>query len=186
VGLLAADASPVSVYATPLLLALAFDPGWLPPTSARAPLLVLYDGACGVCHRTVRLLLAEDATGHALRFAPLGGATFAATVPPAARPGLPDSIVVVARDGTILVRAASMIEVARALGGLWRVLAALVAAVPQRVADTGYDLFAANRTRLVATPDDVCPLMPAHLRERFPDLAHPAEPDTPAPPPSAR
>jgi predicted DCC family thiol-disulfide oxidoreductase YuxK len=185
VGLLVAGAPPVSVYATPLLLALAFDPGWLPPTSARAPLLVLYDGACGVCHRTVRMLLAEDATGEALRFAPLGGATFAAAVPPAARTGLPDSILVVARAGTILGRAASMIEVARALGGLWRLLAALVAAVPRRVADAGYDLMAANRKRLFATPDDVCPLMPAHLRARFPDLAPPAEPDTPARTPSA-
>jgi predicted DCC family thiol-disulfide oxidoreductase YuxK len=185
VGLWLFGAPPVSVYATPLLLALAFDPGWLPPRAAHGPLLVLYDGTCGVCHRTVRLLLAEDPTGRALRFAPLGGPSFEAAVPPAARDGLPDSIVVVTRDGTILMRAASTVAIARALGGLWRLLAAVVAMVPRSAADAGYDLLAANRKRLFATPDDVCPLMPPHLRERFPDLALPAAPDTPGRPASA-
>jgi predicted DCC family thiol-disulfide oxidoreductase YuxK len=183
-ALLAAGAPPVSVYATPLLFALAFDPGWLPPSSPRGPLLVLYDGTCGVCHGTVRLLLAEDASGQAFRFAPLGGAAFAAAIPPASRAGLPDSIVVVAHDGAVLVRAASTIEIARALGGLWRVLAAFVALLPRRLADAAYDVFAANRKRLFATPADACPLMPAHLRARFPDLPAPAAPDTPAPPPT--
>jgi predicted DCC family thiol-disulfide oxidoreductase YuxK len=58
----------------------------------------------------------------------------------------------------------------------------VLAAVPQRLADAAYDLLAGRRQRLFARPDDVCPLMPPHMRERFPDLTAAGNADTPGRP----
>jgi predicted DCC family thiol-disulfide oxidoreductase YuxK len=122
-----------------------------------------------MCHATVRFLAARDRSGTTLRFAPLGGATFAATVSATRRDGLPDSIVLVTADGDLLTRSRAVLHALRRLGGLWRVLATILAIVPRAVADLGYDAVAALRHRLFARPDDACPVLPADLRERFDD-----------------
>jgi predicted DCC family thiol-disulfide oxidoreductase YuxK len=144
-----------------------FNPAWVPPWSAPAPDMLFYDGRCGLCHRAVRFVLAEDSTGVAFRFAPLGGDSFRAAVPDPGRARLPDSFVVFTAEGTVLTRAAAVRHVLRRLGGLWRVFGVLSHAVPVRVLDGVYDLIARTRHRLFAKPTDACPLLPRHLRERF-------------------
>ena len=54
-----------------------FDPAWIPAKPAAGTDILFYDGSCGLCHRAVRFILAEDRSGTAFRFAPLGGETFA-------------------------------------------------------------------------------------------------------------
>jgi predicted DCC family thiol-disulfide oxidoreductase YuxK len=150
------------------LLGLAFDPGWIPPRRAaagRAPVLY-YDGACGLCHRSVRVALAEDIDG-ALRVAPLDGEHFAATVPKAARAALPDSLVFDAGDGVLRVRSAGVLAVAAALGGLWRAFAAVSGHVPARWLDRAYDAVARVRHRLFRPPPAACPSVPPTVRERL-------------------
>jgi predicted DCC family thiol-disulfide oxidoreductase YuxK len=117
----------------------------------------------------VRLLLAEDRTG-AFRFAPLGGPTFLARVPPARRDDLPDSLVLETRDGRILARARGAIEAGRGLGGGWRLLVSILDLLPDALLDRAYDVVAASRRRLFRQPADVCPVIPESLRGRFPDL----------------
>ena len=68
------------------------------------PELLFYDGHCGLCHRSVQFLLRHDPGGRAFRFAPLQGCTFEATIPPAQRAQLPDSMVI--RTRRALIRAA--------------------------------------------------------------------------------
>ena len=137
-------------------------------SSARAePRAVLfYDGGCGLCHLSVRSLLAMDRTG-ALRFAPLGGPTFRARVPAAARAALPDSLVLSTGDGRLRVRSAAVLESLRLLGGFGRVLAGIARAVPAPLADRLYAGVARARSRLFPPPEDVCPRVPRALRERF-------------------
>ena len=133
------------------------------------PDTVFYDGTCGLCHGFVRFLLARDPDGSRFRFAPLGGKTYLATVPPERRFMLPDSVVLVTADGEISVRAAA---VERALGrtsGLWRRLGSVMALVPPRAADLGYDAVAATRRRIFGRPGAACPSVPAELRARFLD-----------------
>ena len=43
-----------------ILHAFTFDPSWLRARRSAGEWVVYYDGSCGLCHRTVRLLLAED------------------------------------------------------------------------------------------------------------------------------
>ena len=132
-----------------------------------APERVFYDGGCGLCHRSVRFVIARDPDGRHFRYAPLGGETFAREVDPAKARGIPDSFVVVTRDGRVLVRSEAVLHVLAALGGIWRALAAAGRIVPRAVGDFLYDRIAAVRKRLFRPPDDACPVAPAALRRRF-------------------
>ena len=142
-----------------------FDPAWVP--GRRVPELVFYDGSCGLCHRSVRLALAEDPEPAALAFGPLDGETFAAAVPEERRRDLPDSFVILSDDGELLTRSDGTVRILTALGGLWGVLGRLLAAVPRSIRNAGYDLVARYRKRLFAAPSEACPMIPPDLGSRF-------------------
>lgn len=143
-----------------------FDPAWIKPLAAPSE-MVFYDGHCGLCHRAVRLILAEDRSGAAFRFAPLDSDTFRAAVPDENRSKLPDSLVVWTTNGALLTRSAAVRHILHRLGGLWRLLGWLVAPVPAVVLDRVYDGIAHVRYRLFSPPANVCPLLPPNLRSRF-------------------
>ncbi|HEU5321633.1 MAG TPA: DCC1-like thiol-disulfide oxidoreductase family protein, partial [Methylomirabilota bacterium] len=137
------------------------DPGWIRPR-AGGPAVVFYDGTCGLCHRFVRFLLAEDRDA-AFRFAPLGGETFMTAVPDARRRGLPDSVVIRTADGRLLSRSAAVVWVLQRLGGVWRLAGALLAALPTGLADRLYDALARRRRSLFRAPTEACPLVAPDL-----------------------
>ena len=162
-----------------LLHLLACDPAWLPGvarvSSARQARL-FYDGTCGFCHRTVRILLAEEIflpDALRLRFAPIESNAYAqmlARTPDLRAGDLPDSIVLELEDGRVLIRSAAAIEIANRLGGFWRALAfvlSLGGAMPRGVLDAAYDVVAKYRKRFFANPKESCPILPPHLRSRF-------------------
>jgi predicted DCC family thiol-disulfide oxidoreductase YuxK len=128
--------------------------------------MLFYDGGCGLCHRSVRFVVAADRSG-SFGFAPLGGETFRASVPVEDRRTLPDSIVVRRADGSILVRSDAAIHVLSRLGAGWRALGAILALVPPRLRDQAYDFVARRRLRWFARPAESCPLVPHDLRARF-------------------
>lgn len=130
------------------------------------PAILFYDGGCGLCHRSVRFVVAADRAG-VFGFAPLGGETFRAAVPEERRASLPDSIVVRRTDGALLARSDATIYLLSRLGAGWRALGALLALVPRGLRDAAYDFVARNRASWFAPPADACPLVPAHLRARF-------------------
>jgi predicted DCC family thiol-disulfide oxidoreductase YuxK len=127
---------------------------------------VFYDGDCGFCHGSVRFLAARDRAG-ALRFAPLFGVTFERLVPPAARVGLPDSLVIRTEDGRVLVQSEGMLHCLRRLGGGWGLLAGVLAWLPRSLRDAAYGAFARRRGRWFARPAEACPVPPGELRARF-------------------
>jgi predicted DCC family thiol-disulfide oxidoreductase YuxK len=98
---------------------------------------VFYDGYCGLCHRTVRFVR------------------------------LPDSIVVLACDGRLLVRSNAILHILRSLGGGWKRLAATIAIVPRPIRDVAYDLIARIRYLVFGRRDQTCPLVPPDVRARF-------------------
>lgn len=130
--------------------------------------LVLYDGTCGVCHRTVQWILREDARG-IFRFAPLQGTTAAAVR--SRHPELPtdlDSVVYVDRaDGTdhLYVRAEALFRIGERLGGRAAWLGRL-RVLPRLVTDSAYRAFARNR-HLVSRALGACPLPPPSAQARF-------------------
>lgn len=163
-----------------LLHLLAVDPAWLPGRTRVAPeaaqarsARLFYDGECGLCHRSVRFILAEERgmpEPLRLRFAPLQGELFERWLDtrPDLRAGeLPDSILLELEDGRVLTRSGAALEIAERLGGFWRVLATVVRPLPEAWLDGLYDGLARVRKRLFAEPKASCPILPPDLRARF-------------------
>jgi predicted DCC family thiol-disulfide oxidoreductase YuxK len=144
-----------------------FDPEWAPPLKAKTAETLFYDGRCGLCHRAVRFLLAEDRRGEAFRFAPLDGELFRATVTEERRAALPDSLIVLTAEGELLSRSSAVFYVMRRLGGVWRVVALIGQLIPGAWLDGLYDAVARMRYRLFRKPESSCPILPGRLRSRF-------------------
>lgn len=144
---------------------LTFDPAWIRQKLPQTTDTVFYDGTCGLCHRGMRFLVAEDPTGTSFRYAPLGGDAFAAQFPD---PGdLPDSVIVQTPAGETIVRSDAAVYLLQRLGGLWRVLGTLFAVLPKRLRDAIYDFVARVRYRIFGREKDACPIVPPDLRSRF-------------------
>jgi predicted DCC family thiol-disulfide oxidoreductase YuxK len=136
-------------------------------SAAPKPELLFYDGHCALCHGAVKFVLKRDHAGNAFRFAPLQGSTFQSRIAPEYRASLPDSIVVLTNEGSLLMRSDAFVHILRRLGGGWRFSAGLFAAVPHPVRDLAYDFIARIRYRVFGTRDDLCPVIPPELRARF-------------------
>jgi predicted DCC family thiol-disulfide oxidoreductase YuxK len=150
-----------------LLHLFTFDPQWIRPRRAASTELLFYDGHCGLCHRAVRFVVAEDRLGNAFRFSPLQGELFAETVPPAQRKLLPDSMIVRTAEGALLLRSAAVLHVMARLGGMWRIIAGAGSLVPASWCDGVYDRIAGVRHRLFRAPAEACPIAPRELQTRF-------------------
>src|SRR5208337_2548232 len=77
------------------------------------PEMLFYDGHCALCHETVKFVLKHDRSGSRFRFAPLQGPTFQSRVRPEERAGMPDSMVVLTDEGSLLVRSDALIHILR-------------------------------------------------------------------------
>ncbi len=137
------------------------------PQSVPQPEILFYDGHCALCHRSVKFVLRHDRAGSAFRFAPLQGETFQVRVAPERRAGLPDSIVVLTAEGSLLVRSNAFVHILRRLGGGWMALAGVIAVIPRPLRDVVYDFIARIRYRVFGTREDLCPIVPPELRARF-------------------
>jgi predicted DCC family thiol-disulfide oxidoreductase YuxK len=131
--------------------------------------MVFYDGACGLCHRTVRFAIARDRDGSRFRYAALGGEAFRRLVPEPDRAGLPDSIVVRTPDGRLLTRSQAVAHILGRIGGGWGLTGHALGLLPRGLRDWGYDGIARVRHRLFRRPVDACPVTPPELRARFDD-----------------
>ena len=129
--------------------------------SPALPDLLFYDGRCGLCHGLVAFLARRDP---GLHFAPLGGATHRARVPPGPSPG---QTLVVLHGGRVLVRSAAVLHLLRRVGGPFAVLAFLGGLFPRVLRDGGYDVAARLRNALFRPPETLCPRMPPAFRARF-------------------
>ncbi|MCV7383201.1 thiol-disulfide oxidoreductase DCC family protein [Mycolicibacter longobardus] len=134
-----------------------------------APVL-LYDGVCGICNRSVQTILRHDRRG-TLRFAALDSDYARAVIERHPELEAVDSVVFVENPGRpderISIRSAAVLQVLRYLGGPFRLLLA-ARVLPAGLRDRLYDRFAAVRYRLVR-PYDTCPVPAADVRTRFLD-----------------
>lgn len=114
-----------------------------------APSILFFDGACGLCTRSVQWILARDHRRKSVRFAPLGGRTAARALTLAPELARVDSVVWIAYPGArALVRSEAVRAVLSYLGGPWRWLGAAMAIVPTPLADLVYDAVARRRHHL--------------------------------------
>lgn len=130
--------------------------------------LLLYDGTCGLCGRTVAFVLHHERS-HTARFAPLTGSSARALI--ALHPELAgvDSVVWVDAPGdpagAVYVRSAAVLRLAEYLGGPWRLMAA-ARIVPASWRDRLYGLMARHRHHFFDGAAD-CLVPPPAARARF-------------------
>ncbi|RPJ83480.1 MAG: DUF393 domain-containing protein [Acidobacteria bacterium] len=134
-----------------------------------APPVLLYDGSCPFCSRAAAFVLRFDKGGR-LRFAPLGSAYGLGVAADHPELDVVDSMVWLEEDGAgrtrVLVKSDAALQVARYLGGWFRVALAL-RIVPRRLRDLTYDFVARHRHRLRGAGGDRCFLPPPRERHRF-------------------
>ncbi|MGE0709306.1 MAG: thiol-disulfide oxidoreductase DCC family protein [Planctomycetota bacterium] len=136
------------------------------------PPLLLYDGECGLCDRTVQAVLERDARG-LVHFAPLQGQTARAVLTRHGRDPAPprfDSVVLVEGFGgareRLVERSDAAIALARHLGGRSASLARFLELIPRPLRDAAYGLVARNRHRLFPPPS-ACRIPRPGERVRF-------------------
>lgn len=126
--------------------------------------LVLYDGTCGLCAKSVRWILRHE-KDHDLQFAPLQGETTASLREK--HPEIPQEIdtVVYIHDGRVHLRSKAFLHLSRHLRAPWR-WAYAFRWFPGFLLNVGYRLIAALRYRIWGRAD-VCELVPPEQRVRF-------------------
>jgi predicted DCC family thiol-disulfide oxidoreductase YuxK len=137
-------------------------------------LLVIFDGHCGLCNRTVRWLLRRDRRDR-LRFAASDSAKVAELL---ARQGinLPDaksgpSTILVVREFNhsaepVLERSNAMLALLAELPRPWPAVAAALGWLPRSMLDLGYRLVARWRYRIWGRSEN-CPLPTDEVRTQF-------------------
>jgi predicted DCC family thiol-disulfide oxidoreductase YuxK len=149
-------------------------------SAAAESAVLLYDGSCGFCARSVQFVLSHERQRRTLRFASLQGPVGREVAERWPQLTNVDSMIWYlpsggVEPGRILVRSDAVLEIARYLGGIWRVLGGLGYLVPRSLRDAAYDAVAARRHRI--TPK-ACLLPSADERSRFmdPEFATPSSP----------
>lgn len=133
-----------------------------------SPPLILFDGHCGLCARSVRFVMARDRRA-IFRFAPLQGPTAArecARLGVAVPEGDPDTLILIDGD-RVLMRSDAALTIASRLTLPWRMLAA-ARIVPRPVRDAAYRWVAHNRYRWFGRSQQCMVPAPEH-RARFLD-----------------
>jgi predicted DCC family thiol-disulfide oxidoreductase YuxK len=133
-------------------------------------LLVVYDGHCGLCNRSVRWLLKRDREDR-LRFAASESPQLAELL---AELGVsasgPETILVVRNAGSpgeqLLVRSEAVMALLAELPRPWPRVAAALRRIPKPVRDVGYKLVARWRYRLWGRVES-CPVPTPEQRQRF-------------------
>ncbi|MGH7667878.1 MAG: thiol-disulfide oxidoreductase DCC family protein [Gemmatimonadaceae bacterium] len=128
--------------------------------------VLLYDGRCALCSRTVLFVLRHERT-HTLRFAPLTGRLARDVIQRRAELAGVDSVVWVedpdAPGERPLTGSEAVLRLARYMGGPWRALA-VGRIVPRVWRDRLYELLARHRHRIVGGAKPLLPDVVASAR----------------------
>ncbi|MGH7620500.1 MAG: thiol-disulfide oxidoreductase DCC family protein [Gemmatimonadaceae bacterium] len=124
--------------------------------------ILLYDGTCGFCARSVQFVLAHERRRHSLRFASLQSATGQAIRGRHPEVADVDSVIWVESAGgpeseRTYARSSAVLRVMRYLGGGWSALAAVSAMVPRPLGDSVYNLVARHRHELAGSASCLVP-----------------------------
>ena len=134
--------------------------------------LILYDGVCGLCDRTVQWLIKKD-TRQAFSYAPLQGSTAKQVFERLNLHPVPDaafnSIILIKNIGMpteeIFFRSDAALQILRELGGGWRFLYWLKI-IPGSIRDWFYNFIASRRYQWFGK-FDTCRIPNPQEKERF-------------------
>ncbi|HKS41260.1 MAG TPA: DCC1-like thiol-disulfide oxidoreductase family protein [Blastocatellia bacterium] len=135
--------------------------------------VLLYDGVCGLCNKSVQMILDHDKRKE-MFFAALQSDYGKQVISRHPELEKVDSLVFVeqksgADDERVFTRSAAALRVASYLGGAWKMLL-ILRIIPRPVRDFFYNLFAKYRYKLFGKYDS-CMLPSPDVRSRFLDAA---------------
>jgi predicted DCC family thiol-disulfide oxidoreductase YuxK len=129
-----------------------------------ADYIIFYDGNCGFCSRSIRLLHSLDQQDR-IHFAPLGGET--ALLYNITSASMADtSILLRLSDRQQFEKSSAALQCLCATGGIVSWVATLLSCVPVRLRDCLYDLIARHRLRFF-TPYRVCDIPDSQLQKKL-------------------
>jgi predicted DCC family thiol-disulfide oxidoreductase YuxK len=131
------------------------------PSDLGDAVIVYFDGVCGLCNKSVDILISADRRG-VLKFAPLQGETARQRL--GVQPLVPEGVVLEDR-GRIFHGSSAALRAAIALGGIYRLFAVLLL-VPSPLRDLVYRFIARNRYSWFGKKDS-CRLPTPQERPRF-------------------
>jgi len=111
-----------------------------------APAVMLYDGVCRLCNGGVNFIIDRDPKGR-FRFASQQSDAGRELMRRHGLPAAALNTIFVIDDGHCFARSSAILQIVRLLGGKFRLLALLGAALPTFFRDLLYDWVAANRYR---------------------------------------
>jgi predicted DCC family thiol-disulfide oxidoreductase YuxK len=125
--------------------------------------IVIFDGLCHFCDRSVHFILRHDRHG-VFRVAPSQSVAAASLLARCGLPPAPGTIVLIDADGC-WTRSTAALRIARRLGLPWSLFAVLLW-LPPGVRDPAYAVFARNRLRWFGRRD-ACRIPTPEEAERF-------------------
>ncbi len=135
--------------------------------------VLLYDGVCGLCNKSVQMILDHDKRKE-MRFAALQSDYGKQVISRHPELEKVDSIVFVERnsgadDERVFIRSDAALRVASYLGGAWKLLL-IFRIIPRPIRDFFYNLIAKYRYKFFGKYDS-CMLPSPDVRSRFLDVA---------------
>ncbi|MEY3314473.1 MAG: hypothetical protein SGVNAXEH_000948 [Holophagaceae bacterium] len=130
-------------------------------------MLLIYDGMCGLCHRSVTFAMDHDPSGLLFSFSP-SSSEYGRHRLEELNLGLePRSIVLITEYDEVLLKSDAALRVLSVLGPPWSWLAKLGQWVPKTLRDHLYDRISVNRRLLFEQPPSICPTVPSHQSFRY-------------------
>ncbi len=134
-----------------------------PPQPMPEQPIILFDGVCNLCTRSVRFIIRRDPRAR-FRFAALDSPAAVGLAKAAGGPVHTDTIALV-EGGRIFTRSTAALRIARGLRWPWPLLYGFIA-VPRPLRDWVYRIVARNRYRWFGR-GDACMVPTPDLRDRF-------------------
>jgi len=125
--------------------------------------ILFYDGACGLCDRSVRWVMDRDRRA-GIWYAPLQGETYGALDIDNKPTDL--STVVLLDGGHLFVRSDAVVRLLKRLGGVWGILGRIGGVVPRGLRDALYRFVARRRLKWFGGKE-ACRLATSGERERL-------------------
>ena len=126
--------------------------------------MVLFDGTCAFCERSVKFMAKRDPEGY-FRFGASQSETGARLLAEHGLTRQATRSLVLIEQGQVFTRSTASLRIARNLTWPWRMAGSLLW-IPRPIRDGVYRLVAAVRHR-VAGPSNACEIPPPEIRERM-------------------
>ncbi len=129
-----------------------------------APPVILFDGVCKLCNRSVKFILRIDRQGR-LKMAPLQSDYGLQVLERHGMKSGPLDSMMLLEGERLMVKSTAIIRISKYLGGLWP-LCMIMLIIPRFIRDFLYGIIAKNRYQWFGRYD-TCPLPDPEFEDRF-------------------